>query len=442
VKYNWEVERAVLGGLMLDVSQLDTVSDLLQPGDFHRPHHAELYKILLELGARGAGLDVVSVIDELRKREAGEAVGGIAYVAQLPTACPSTEALHGYAERVREHSVRRALAATAERILADVKAGEKETSELLDEAEREVFALGQSGGRSDWHDVSTVVDEHFVALQDRARQGAGELTGTTTGFADLDRVLSGFQPTDLVILGARPGMGKTSLALNMALAAAEAGKAVGIFSLEMSRHQLVSRFLSSRARIDSAAMRTARMDDDEWRRLARATEEVQELPIEIDDTPGLALGQLRAKARRLRARRPDLGLLVLDYLQLMQGSGGPRESRENAISAISRGLKIVAKELGVPILALSQLNRALEGRTDKRPQLSDLRESGAIEQDADVIMFIYRDEKYDEASERKGLAEVIVAKHRAGATGKVTLTFDAQWTLFHNYAGDTDPGYG
>ncbi len=430
-KHGWETERALLGGLLLDPSQIEEVAERLTPAAFSRPPHENLFALLLELQERHVVADVVTVIDELGRRKA-EDYDGVAYVAALPNACPSVENLITYAERVRETSVRRRLIDAAAHIVEVVKNEPKDLPTLLDEAERSIFDISQLSGRSDWHPLSEVIDEQFVVIQERAK-APGAVTGVTTGFYDLDKKLAGFHKGTLTILAARPAMGKTALALNMALAAAEHG-AVGIFSLEMSRQELATRLLTSKAEVDAGRVRTGRLDAADWRRLTQGVEDLHAMPIEIDDTPGLTIAQLRSKARRLLTKRRSLSLIVVDYLQLMQGSGGTKESRENVISAISRGLKILSKELQVPVLALSQLNRSLESRTDKRPLPSDLRESGAIEQDADVIMFIYRDDYYNPDSPDKGLAEVIIAKQRAGETGTVKLVFDGKYTLFRNYA--------
>ncbi len=439
-KHAWETERALLGGLLLDPSQLAEVSERVSAASFSRPPHENLFALLIELHERGVRTDVVTMIDEIGRRKA-EDYDGVAYVAALPNACPSVENLLTYAERVREASARRRLIDAASHIVEVVKTEPKDLQTLLDDAERAIFEVSQLSGRSDWHPLAEVIDEQFVMIQERAK-APGALTGVTTGFYDLDRMLAGFHPGTLAILAARPAMGKTALALNMALAASAHG-AVGIFSLEMSRQELSSRMLCARGEVDASRVRTGQLDAADWRRLTQAVEDLHAAPIEIDDTPGLTIAQLRSKARRLMTKRRGLALLVVDYLQLMQGTGGAKESRENVISNISRGLKILSKELNVPVLALSQLNRSLEGRTDKRPMPSDLRESGAIEQDADVIMFIYRDELYNPDTPDRGLAEVIIAKQRAGATGTVKLVFDGKYTLFRNYAdpGSTPGGY-
>ena len=439
-EHSWEVERALLGGLMLDPSQMGEVTERIAPDAFSRPPHANLFTLLVTMQEQGSRGDIVSVMDEIGRRNADD-FDGIAYVAAMPSACPSIENLVVYADRIRESSVRRRLIEAGGRIVDIVKNEPKDIESLIDQAESTLFAVTQGSGRTDWHELSVVVDEQFAVIQERGAN-RGDIIGSPSGFYDLDKMLSGFQPGQLIILAARPAMGKTAFALNIALSAAANGP-VGIFSLEMSRQELASRMLCSRGEVDASRVRTGMLDKSDWEKLTAAVEDLHALPIEIDDSSGLTISQLRSKARRLMSKRRHLSLLVVDYLQLMQGSGGLKESRENAISNISRGLKILAKELGVPILALSQLNRALEGRTDKRPLPSDLRESGAIEQDADVIMFIYRDDYYNEDSADKGLAEIIVAKQRGGPTGTVKLVFDGKYTLFRNYAdpNNTPGGY-
>ena len=443
--HNWETERALLGGLMLAPEQLLQVRESIVADDFHRPAHQHLYALLCALADAGAVPDTMVLLDEIERRGEAERVGGIAYVIALPQACPTVDNLEAYGRRVKEHAVRRQLLLAARQIEADIQEGVKDLGSLMDGAEKAVFEIANVTGTKSWHPLSNIIDEQILEIQHRA-SNPGEVTGVPTGFIDLDKKLAGLQRTDLIVLAARPAMGKTAFVLNLALnAALKGGVAVGMFSLEMSRHQLATRMLCSHARVDASLVRTGNLDPNEdWRRLIEASEVLHSLPILIDDTPGLTINQLRSKARRLKAEYPNLGLLIVDYLQLMTGTGGPKESRENVISNISRGMKILAKELQVPVMALSQLNRSLESRTDKRPMPSDLRESGAIEQDADVILFIYRDEVYTkEASAKKGIAEIIIAKQRSGPIGTVELAFLDKYILFQNLAGpsDTPSGY-
>ncbi len=433
----------MLGGLMLAPEQLLQVRESIKDEDFHRPAHQHLYSLMCALADAGISADTMVLLDEIERRAEAERVGGVAYVIALPQACASVDNLEAYGRRVKEHAVRRQLLLAARQIEADIQEGVKDLNSLLDGAEKSVFEISNLSGPKSWHPLASVIDEQILEIQRRA-SNPGEVTGVPTGFTDLDRKLAGMQKTDLIILAARPAMGKTAFVLNLALnAALKGGVAVGMFSLEMSRHQLATRMLCSHARVDASLVRTGNLDPNEdWRRLIEASEVLHALPILIDDTPGLTITQLRSKARRLKAEYPNLGLLIIDYLQLMQGTGGAKESRENVISNISRGLKILAKELDVPVVGLSQLNRSLESRTDKRPMPSDLRESGAIEQDADVILFIYRDEVYTkEASTKKGIAEIIIAKQRSGPIGTVELAFLDKYILFQNLAGPSDvPG--
>ncbi|MES2641145.1 MAG: replicative DNA helicase [Myxococcota bacterium] len=435
--HNWETERSLLGGLLLDASQLLEVREFLKPDDFHRPAHQHLFELICGLSDGGVLPDPTTVLDDIERRGDAERVGGIAYVVALPQACASVDNLTTYAKRVQEYAVRRKLLLAARAIEEDIQEGVKDLPALMDSAEKAIFEISNLGGSRDWHALSQVIDEQILEIQRRA-DNPGDVTGVPTGFIDLDRKLAGLQKTDLIILAARPAMGKTAFVLNLALnAALKGGVAVGMFSLEMSRHQLATRLLCSHARVDASNVRTGTLDPNgDWRKLIEASEELHRLPILIDDTPGLTITQLRSKARRLKAEYPNLGLLIIDYIQLMQGTGGAKESRENVISNISRGLKILAKELDIPVIGLSQLNRSLESRTDKRPMPSDLRESGAIEQDADIILFIYRDEVYNkDASAKKGIAEIIIAKQRSGPIGTVELAFLDKYILFQNLAG-------
>lgn len=440
--HNWETERSLLGGILLDSRQVPDLLERVAAEDFARPSHQQLFRILVEMQERHGAVDIVSLLDEVERRSDLGDLGGASYLAALPSACPSVDNLMVYAERVREHAVRRRLLEAAQAIVEEVKGGSSDLASLLDGAEKRVFDVSQLSGSRDWFPLSLLVDEEMRTIEERAAV-PGDITGVPTGFVDLDRMLAGLHPSDLLVLAARPAMGKTAFALNIGLhAARKSNVGVGIFSLEMSRQQLATRMLCGEARVDASRVRSGQLDAEDWRRLGEAAEQLHRLPIFIDDTPGLTIAQLRSKARRLRTECPELGLVVVDYLQLMSGTGGTRESRENAVSAISRGLKILAKDLGVPVLALSQLNRSLESRTDKRPMPSDLRESGAIEQDADVILFIYRDEVYNDDSPDKGLAEIIVAKQRNGPIGRVKLAFLGQFTLFQNYASHVPGGDG
>ncbi|RME22809.1 MAG: replicative DNA helicase [Deltaproteobacteria bacterium] len=437
-----EAERVVLGGLMLDGSQVLSVSEILDVDDFFSDKHRALFRLLQEMAERDEPTEVVAVVERIVAADRAEEMGGLAYVSTLPDHVPSVESVEYYARIVRQRAVSRRLITAAREIADRALAGQDELAELLDFAESTVFQVTQQKESRDWHALSEVVDQEFVRIEDLARQfeeaedGARGVSGVSTGFVDLDRKLAGLHPTDMVVLAARPAMGKTALALNIARNVAMQGRGVGVFSLEMSKGQLATRLLTSTARVDANKVRTGDLSrDEDWPRLQAAAEELYHLPLHIDDTPGLTITQIRSKCRRLKSQVPELGLIVVDYIGLMQGD--PRVSRQEQVSASSRGLKAIAKELDVCVLALSQLNRGVESRPNKRPVMSDLRESGAIEQDADVIMFIYRDEYYNpETTTEPGVAEVIVAKQRNGATGTVKLAFQGQFTLFGNLAHD------
>jgi replicative DNA helicase len=431
-----EAERIVLGGLMLDPERLAAVIEVLSADDFYRESHQRLYALMGEMGQRSEPTEMMAVVERISSAGRAEEMGGLAYVSSLPDNVASTENLEYYAKVVQEHAVTRRLIMAARGIADRAWSGKDELESLLDFAESEVFAVTQQKAAADWSTLSELVDSEFLRIQQLANRDE-DITGVPTGFVDLDRMLAGLQRTDLLILAARPSMGKTALALNMCQNTAHKGFGVGVFSLEMGRGQLATRMLTCEARVDASKVRTGRLSQEhDWPKLIEAAEALYRLPVYIDDTPGLTVTQIRSKARRLKARHPELSVLMIDYIGLM--SGDPRISREQQVSAASRGLKALAKELDVAVIALSQLNRGVEGRMDKRPMLSDLRESGAIEQDADVIMFIYRDDYYNKESPDKGLAEVIIAKQRNGPTGMVKLRFDGQFTRFESHEGRQD----
>jgi len=433
-----QAEQAVLGGLMLDNSAWDTVADRVTEEDFYRHDHRMIFRALAELAQKNSPLDAVTLSEWLAHNQLLEEVGGLAALGNLAQNTPSAANIKAYADIVREKSVMRQLIQVGNKIAAGGYASEgRDTSQLLDEAEKLVFEIaeqgsrGKRGFRSIRSLLATAVDRiDYLFQQDNA------ITGVSTGFADLDEMTAGLQPSDLIIVAGRPSMGKTTLAVNFAENAAIKNQVpVAIFSMEMPGEQLALRMMSSLGHIDQHKVRTGKLEDDDWPRLTSAVSILDTAPIFIDDTPALSPMELRARARRLK-REHDLGLIVIDYLQLMQ-IGNTTENRTTEISEISRNLKALAKELSVPVIALSQLNRSLEQRTDKRPVMSDLRESGAIEQDADVIMFIYRDEVYNEDSPQKGLAEIIIGKQRNGPIGTRLLTFRGQFTRFENYAADS-----
>ena len=425
-----DAERAILGGLLLDHEQIPSIGEVLVPEDFYSAAHAKIFELMLAQSSKGDPLDVLGLHDYIVASNTAEDFGGLSYISSLPEQVPSTENLEYYAKLVKEKSVLRQLIKVSAEINKKVMDGSEDLAELLNFAEQEVFQVAQQRSKKDWLPLNMLLDEQFEKLEQRAAH-SGEVTGIPTGFIDMDRILAGFQRSDLIILAARPAMGKTALALNFAQRAAISGYAVGVFSLEMAAGQLAMRVLGSEARVDAGKMRTGMLSKaEDWPALEAANETLYHAPMFIDDTPGLSITQVRSKARRLKARNPNLSMIVIDYLQLMSANA---QSREQEISAISRGLKHMAKELDLPVLALSQLNRAVEQRADKRPMVSDLRESGAIEQDADIIMFIYRDEYYNpDTTTEPNVAEIIVAKQRNGPTGTVKLFFEGKFTRFEN----------
>ena len=432
-----EAEQAVLGGLMLSAESWDRVADRLTEEDFYRRDHRLIYRAIAELSERGMPYDAVTLGDWFAANGLSELVGGSRYVIELANSTPSAANIVAYADIVREKSVLRQMIDVGTEIAGDAYAAEGRSShELLEVAEQKVFRIAEAGarGRKGFVPIRSAVKEAFNILHERY-ENPGAVSGLPTGFIDLDEMTAGLQPADLIIVAARPSMGKTALSVNMAeYAALKSKKAVAIFSMEMSASQLAFRLISSLGRINQQHLRTGELEEEEWPRVTSAVQLLTEAKIFIDDTPALSPGELRARARRLK-REHDLGLIVIDYLQLMQVPG-TKENRATEISEISRSLKALAKELNVPVIALSQLNRSLEQRTDKRPVMADLRESGAIEQDADVIMFIYRDDYYNHESAEKGVAEVIIGKQRNGPTGVVKLAFLGQYTKFENLASD------
>lgn len=430
-----EAEQSVLGGLMLDNEAWLHVSERITQGDFYRRDHNEIFRAIESLANDGKPYDVVTLAEWLQKHEALDSIGGLDYLANLVENTPSAANISAYADIVRERSVLRSLIRAGTDIADSAYRPEgRGADELLDEAERSVFDIADRESRS--KRGFRPVKELLVAALDRIDQlfqQDNPITGVPTGYYELDNMTSGLQPSDLVIVAGRPSMGKTAFALNLAQnAAIKGGVGVAIFSMEMPSEQLAMRMLSSLGRIDQHKVRTGRLSDDDWPRLTHSVGILSEAKLFIDDTPAMNPGELRARCRRL-AREHGLGMIIIDYLQLMQVHGGS-ENRATEISEISRSLKALAKELNVPVIALSQLNRSLEQRTDKRPVMSDLRESGAIEQDADVIMFIYRDEVYDEDSMDKGVAEVIIGKQRNGPIGTRKLRFFGEYTTFENLA--------
>ncbi len=434
-----EAEQSVLGGLLLDNTAFDRIADLLSEGDLYRDEHRRIYRQISKLLERNKPVDAVTVAESLDIAGEGGETGGLAYLGELAANTPSAANIRRYAEIVRERAVLRQLVTAGDEIASSaLNPLGRDPKQLLDEAEAKVFAIAEGGfhhqgGFVHINPLLTQVVERIQELHDR--DNPSDITGVPTGYHDLDSKTSGLQAGDLLIIAGRPSMGKTSLALNMAEhVALEVGLPVAVFSMEMGGTQLAMRMLSSVGKLDAHRVRTGRLNDDEWSRLSFALGKMHEAPLYIDETPALNPIDLRARARRLHRQCGKLGLIVIDYLQLMSATSGRNENRATEISEISRSLKSLAKELNVPVIALSQLNRSLEQRPNKRPVMSDLRESGAIEQDADVIMFIYRDEVYNPDTPDKGSAEIIIGKQRNGPIGMVRLTFVGEYTRFENFA--------
>jgi len=434
-----EAESSVLGGLLLDNEAWDRVADLLSPSDFYRYEHRLIFKAIQDLIDASKPADVITVFEALQSLGKADEVGGLSYLNSLAQYVPSAGNIRRYAEIVRERGILRKLVSASDEIAtAAFNPQGKPVDTILDEAEQRIFNIGEEGSRmkEGFQDMGSLV----LDLMDRVQEmsdNPNDITGVPTGFYDLDRMTSGLQAGDLIILAARPSMGKTSLAINIAEHVALYEELpVAVFSMEMGASQLAVRIVGSIGRIDQSHLRTGKLSDDEWPRLTEAIEKLRNISLHIDETPGLTVSQLRTNARRLaRQCGGKLGLIVVDYLQLMSVSSGMSdENRATAVGEISRGLKMLAKELGCPVIALSQLSRGVESRPDKRPMMSDLRESGAIEQDADVIMFIYRDDYYNKDSKEPGVAEVIISKQRNGPTGTAKLAFLKPLTKFESLA--------
>jgi len=429
---NLEAEESVLGAMMLSPGAIAAVSEILDAGDFYRESHGKIYRAALQLYGKNEPVDAITLTNELEQRGELDTVGGRVRLHELARLVPATANARHYAEIVRETATLRGLIRTGGEIAQLGWGREGEPTELVARAEQLVFELGERRTQGDLVLFKDTLVETFQRISHLYESGA-EVTGLSTGFKDLDRLTAGLQPANLVILAARPSMGKSAFALEIAAhVTVDVQLPCAFFSLEMSRQEVAQRLICSRGKVDAHAIRTGRLAKDDWPRLAQACGKLEAAPLFVDDTPALSLLELRARAQTLKRRHPDLGLVVVDYLQLMT-TGRSEESRLQEVSAISRGLKEIAKDLDLPILALSQLSRAVEQRHDKRPVLSDLRESGSIEQDADLVMFLYRDEYYerDEADDsKKGIAEVIVAKHRNGPIGSFNVAFISRYAKF------------
>jgi replicative DNA helicase len=425
-----EAERTVLGAVLADNAAFNSAAEILKRDDFHREAHRRIFEAMAALAEKSQPIDLVTLKDELARASALEAAGGVAYLAGLLDGVPRVTSVEPWSRIIKEKALLRGLIHAAHQIAQSGYEAEEDAAVLLDRAEKAIFDLAQDRIRQGFVALKDVVRSTFRTI-DHLAQAKAVVTGVATGFADLDEMTSGLQKGDLVIVAARPAMGKTSLCLNIAQnVAARSGETVGVFSLEMSREQLVLRLLCADARVDSHRLKTGRLTEKDWARLAKAYSDLSAARVYIDDSAVTTPLEMRAKCRRLKAEH-GLGLVIVDYLQLVSGSGR-FENRQQEISSISRSLKAMAKELEVPLIALSQLSRAPEGRSDKRPELSDLRESGSIEQDADVVVFIFREEEYKRTEENQGLAELLVKKQRNGPTGVVRLAFLKEYTRFEN----------
>lgn len=436
-----ESERVILGAILLDNALISQAVELLKPEDFYSPRNRKIYNAMISLFEKSERIDPILIGEELKKEGQIESIGGIAAITNLTYGLPHFSNIQDYAKVVRDKSIVRNLIKVCNQITSEALAEEEEAGEILDHAEQMIFALAEARTREGFAHVKPVAENVLAKVQEFAKRESHALTGLATGFRDLDQMTSGLQPSDLIIVAARPSMGKTALCLTLAQNSAIQEKAtIAFFSLEMSKEQLVMRMISSEARVDAHRFRTGYLSREEWGRLATAIGTLSETNIFIDDTPGISVLEMRAKARRLVAEHKKIDLIIVDYMQLMSGSKRT-ESRQQEVSQISRELKGLAKELNVPLIALSQLSRAPEARSPPRPMLSDLRESGSIEQDADVVAFIFREEYYakdNEAleEEKKNVAEIILSKQRNGPTGTVKLAFLKEFTRFENYFGE------
>ncbi|MBR2787032.1 MAG: replicative DNA helicase [Clostridia bacterium] len=429
--HDLEAEQAVIGSMLIDKEAVISAIESLSAEDFYREDNKIIYSAIMNLYNKGEPIDVITLKSELSSIGKLEAVGGWEYITELPVNVPSTANVDKYIRIVAEKASLRALIKTANELLTLGYDPTQEVEELMDNAERKIFGVMQSRAQKSYSSMKDILVDTFVELEQLYNRKE-HVTGVPTGFIDLDYKTAGFHGSELILVAARPAMGKSAFALNIATNVAVRAKTpVAIFSLEMAKEQLASRILCSEAMVDSNKVRTGKVEDDDWRKLAEASGILSEAGIYIDDTPGISIMEIRAKCRKMKIEK-NIGLVVIDYLQLVQGSSKRAGSREQEIAEISRSLKILAKEINVPVIALSQLSRAPEQRPDHRPMLSDLRESGSIEQDADIVIFLYRDDYYNQDSEKKNIAEVILAKHRAGSTGTVELVWLGNYTKFVN----------
>src|ERR671919_2121725 len=437
--HNEEAEASVLGAILLTEQALDGVllEVGLRPDHFYRPRHQLIFSAMIRLKekAEPEAVDALTVCDDLRSHGELEAAGGEEYVHSLPTVVPAVGAVLDYARIVRDDALMRGILDTTRRIQAEVLAHRGDPRDLIERAEAELFKIGHEGGLAEMRSIEDVLHEEIDKLEELSRKGV-RLTGTPSGFTDIDELTGGFQPGNLIVLAARPSMGKSTLATNIVEnAAIDHGRPAALFSLEMSETELAHRFIASQAKVSSDELRKGRVKADRWPKVLRAVEKLAAAPIFIDDSSDIGVLEMRAKARRLHARHGGLGLIVVDYLQLVRPDGRA-DSRVEAVGQISRGLKILARELDIPVIAVSQLSRAVESRNPPISMLSDLRESGQLEQDSDLVMFVYREEYYDKESERLGEADIIISKHRNGPIGQISLTFLPKYPRFASHRRD------
>lgn len=425
-----EAEQSVLGAMLLDKEAISAATEVIAGDDFYREAHKEIFEAVVELFDKGEPVDLITLTEKLKVRNTLEAVGGVTYITNLMNVVPTTHNVGYYAKIIEDKAILRRLIKSSNEIIAKSYDASDDVLTIIDKAEKSVFDISLKRSSKGYEHIKNILTVNFDMIED-LYLNKGKITGVPTGFDDLDHKLAGFHESELILIAARPAMGKTSFMMNIVQHAAVREKiTTAVFSLEMSKEQLTHRLLCAEALIDAHRLRVGDINEDEWVKLARAMGPLSEAPIYIDDTPSISITELRAKCRRLKIEY-NLGLVVIDYLQLMTGKG-QSESRQLEISEISRSLKALAKELNIPVVACAQLSRAPELRADHRPILSDLRESGAIEQDADVVMFLYRDEYYHPDSEKKNIGEVIIAKQRAGSTGTVELVWLGQFTKFAN----------
>ncbi len=428
---NIEAEQAVLGAIFLQPSSIIVASEYLMAEDFYRVAHQKIFQVMLKLNNSGSAVDLVTVTEELSATKSLEDVGGVAYLSELAESAPTAANIEYYAKIVDEKSLLRRTIRVASQIVQDGYSREDEVEAYISEAEKSIMEVAQRKNAGAFQNIKDVLVNTYDNIEILANR-KGDITGIPTGFAELDRMTAGFQRNDLIIVGARPSVGKTAFALNIAQnVATKTEENVAIFSLEMGAEQLVMRMLCAEGNIDAQALRTGALSDEDWRKLTMAMGSLSNAGIFIDDTPGVRIGDIRSKCRRLKQEH-GLGMILIDYLQLIRGDGNSGDNRQQEVSEISRSLKALARELKVPVIALSQLSRGVEQRQDKRPMMSDIRESGSIEQDADIVAFLYRDDYYDKESENKNIIEIIIAKQRNGPVGTVSLAFVKEYNKFVN----------